>query len=203
MNPENEANSNSPSPGLQPGSDSHTGRGGHYLLTWTTYGTWLPGDVRGFVSDTPQPDGTCHRSNTPGTPYQKDDKSLHNLAQVRMRGGEIVLDEAKARVAVRAFEEVATTHRLGIILGTVMRTHVHLVVASGDREGAQLLQLFKGVASRRLGQAFGPPRARWWTTGGSRRLLTDARSVEGAVKYVRAHQSDLAVCGYACSGRPD
>jgi hypothetical protein len=22
-----------------------------WLLTWTTYGTWLPGDERGFVSE--------------------------------------------------------------------------------------------------------------------------------------------------------
>ncbi|MDQ7014302.1 MAG: hypothetical protein Q9O74_10450 [Planctomycetota bacterium] len=101
MKQRDETHSETPSPGLQPGSNSRKpGRGGHYLLTWTTYGTWLPGDVRGFVSDTLQPDGTCHRSNTPGTPYQKDDQSLHNLARVRMRGGEIVLDEAKARVAV-------------------------------------------------------------------------------------------------------
>jgi len=25
----------------------------HWLLTWTTYGTWLPGDARGFVSPIP------------------------------------------------------------------------------------------------------------------------------------------------------
>ena len=32
----------------------------HWLLTWTTYGTWLPGDDRGSVVDS-----RPHRQNTP------------------------------------------------------------------------------------------------------------------------------------------
>ena len=34
----------------------------YWLLTWTTYGTWLPGDARGFVSNVA--DGPDPRSAT-------------------------------------------------------------------------------------------------------------------------------------------
>ena len=41
-----------------------------WFLTWTTYGTWLPGDARGFVS--PVWDDECERlviHNELNTPY--------------------------------------------------------------------------------------------------------------------------------------
>src|SRR5690349_21194983 len=38
-------------------------------LTWTTYGTWLPGDERGFVSNVRDGDGPEVKHNTPATPY--------------------------------------------------------------------------------------------------------------------------------------
>jgi hypothetical protein len=42
------------------------GRGGTYLLTWTTYGSWLCGDERGFVSDIPDGEGGSSIRNRPG-----------------------------------------------------------------------------------------------------------------------------------------
>ena len=46
----------------------------YWLLTWTTYGTWLPGDQRGFVSNVPNGSGPEVRHNIPGTPYDADDE---------------------------------------------------------------------------------------------------------------------------------
>ena len=43
-------------------------------ITWTTYGTWLPGDPRGYVSNTRSPrGGFIPKQNTPGTPLTADD----------------------------------------------------------------------------------------------------------------------------------
>jgi hypothetical protein len=44
----------------------------YWLLTWTTYGTWLPGDKRGFVSPVRTGAGSERRHNQPGTPYDAD-----------------------------------------------------------------------------------------------------------------------------------
>ena len=40
----------------------------HWLITWTCYGTWLPGDARGFVGNVREEDGTQVSHNLPGTP---------------------------------------------------------------------------------------------------------------------------------------
>lgn len=52
----------------------------HWLLTWTTYGTWLPGDVRGFVSDVKDGPGPEVRHNIPGAPIDADDERVRKLA---------------------------------------------------------------------------------------------------------------------------
>src|SRR5439155_10845907 len=43
-----------------------------WLLTWTTYGTWLPGDVRGFVSGVRTETGETQTHTQPGTPVVAD-----------------------------------------------------------------------------------------------------------------------------------
>ena len=51
-------------------------------ITWTCYGTWLPGDARGYVSNTRSPEGGFEpKQNTPGTPYTRDDPLTRNLAR--------------------------------------------------------------------------------------------------------------------------
>lgn len=49
-------------------------------VTWTTYGTWLPGDARGYVSPTRQHEAdTLPKQNLYGTPYTKTTATLASL----------------------------------------------------------------------------------------------------------------------------
>lgn len=171
-----------------------SGRGGTYLLTWTTYGTWLRGDERGFVGPVLE-DGEYVAHNRRGTPYSAGQPELVARSRRLMAGAEVVLNDESTRVVALACEEVCNAHAIDLLAGAVMRTHVHVVVRSSNAEGTRLLQLFKGVAARRLGQASceQSPKA-WWTRHGSRRLLTNEASVEGAVRYVRAQKNVLAWC---------
>jgi hypothetical protein len=178
------------------------GRGGVYLLTWTTYGTWLPGDVRGFVGDAPVAEGRWTKHNAVGTPYDWGYSELERRARERTLGGEVTLGASEAGVAAGAFGEVGLAHGLDVQIGAVLRTHVHLVVSSPQRDGADVLKLFKGVSARRLTQAIGaPPGPRWWTTGGSHRLLVDEASQGAAWGYVRDQTGVLAWCGRATGSR--
>ena len=43
-----------------------------WLLTWTCYGNWLPGDARGFVGSHPTEHGGRETHNQPGTEYDRD-----------------------------------------------------------------------------------------------------------------------------------
>jgi len=167
-------------------------RGGTYLLTWTTYGSWLPGDERGFVGRVPDGEAGHVVHNLPGEPYDADEPALRRSAGAQQKGPTVTLDGAAADVCAAAFREVSDTHGVVIHAAAVMANHVHLVVSAEDADGARLLQLFKGVASRRLGQRFGRrPGGSWWTRHGSRRLLRDERAVEQAIRYVMTQEAPL------------
>jgi len=72
---------------------------------------------------------------------------------------------------------------------TVRSNHVHVVVGSADIAPERMMSEFKAWATRRLRQADRVYRsARVWVHHGSTRYLWDAKSVNGAVAYVREGQ---------------
>jgi hypothetical protein len=58
----------------------------YWLLTWTMYGNWLPGDPRGSVTTVHEEPVTRHRNNTPGTPYDGEMPGLYQSAQSLLKG---------------------------------------------------------------------------------------------------------------------
>ncbi|MFQ5424477.1 MAG: transposase [Phycisphaerae bacterium] len=165
-----------------------------WLLTSTTYGTWLPGDQRGFVSRAATSDGGHRVRNVPGTTYDSDQGDLAESARERMKGKPVYWGAEHARVVHDAFLEAATTHGISLIAFSIMRDHAHIVCQHADLTGAELLQRFKGVASRRLGQRFDPAGApRWWTRGGSKRFVRRGDDPRAAIEYVCQQRDALVV----------
>lgn len=168
-------------------------RGGTYLLTWTTHGTYLPGDQRGFVSRIPSENGSVIH-NQVGTAYDRDMPALRRRSQRAALGDEVWLSDKHADRCARAFEEAALNANATIGAFAIMRGHCHVVVRSPSLEGAELLRRFKGVSARRLTQQFGKPAAlSWWTRKGSHRLLTNTPSILGALRYVLNQRQPLIV----------
>ena len=62
------------------------------------------------------------------------------------------------------------------------RDHVHVVIGA-PREGEQLREAIKAVASKWLNKQFG--KRTWWAEGGSSNYLWERDYFENAVKYVR------------------
>jgi len=174
-----------------------------WLLTWTTYGSWLPGDRRGFVSRRPTESGAHTIHNLPGTLYDADRKELEESAKERMHGRAVVLTEAQAATALAAFTETAAAHHIAIIALSIMPDHVH-ILCQGEQDGARLMQLFKGASARRLSRAHALPDApRWWTRSGSRRYLQKGSDLEPAVRYVCGQPDALRVCSFAGAARAE
>ncbi|MBU0618529.1 MAG: transposase, partial [Planctomycetes bacterium] len=162
-----------------------------WLLTWTAYGSWLPGDERGFVSRRPGDSETHVTSNIPGTPYDSDQRELSEAAKKRMKGSPVTLDQEHAPTILASFVETATTHHIAIIAVSIMPDHVHLL-CQGEQSGSQLLQLFKGAASRRMNRAHALTDApRWWTESGSKKYIQKGGNVQSAVQYVCSQKDAL------------
>jgi REP element-mobilizing transposase RayT len=166
-----------------------------WLLTWTTYGSWLPGDRRGSVTRMREVPGPRRLHNIPGTPYDGPLPELESVAQAALNGSPIFLTLPQAERITTQFRETAAYRGWRLLASAVMRNHVHLVVVANEEvTSADLLRTFKSYASRALNAAWARPAGgRWWTTSASRRSLKDARAVEAAVKYVREQPGALVV----------
>ena len=165
----------------------------YWLLTWTTYGTWLPGDRRGFVSNIADTQGQGVRHNEPGTRCDKDIRGLRSFAQDRLVQEPVYLNAEQATAVVEQFRETANFRKWDLLAAAVMRNHVNLVVGvPGDPEPETLLRDFKSYASRILNRRFGS-QERWWTQSGSKRKLKDEPAVIAAVRYVRNQEYPLVI----------
>ncbi len=166
----------------------------YWLLTWTTYGTWLPGDRRGFVSEHRDADGDKILHNRPTEPYDADDAALRRYAEFRMASDAFRLEVEQADALVEQFRETADFRGWSLFAAAVMSNHVHVVVGvPGDPEPELLLRDFKSYGSRRLNRRFGKPTSgTWWTESGSRRKLPNEQAVASAITYVEQQRSPLA-----------
>ncbi|MBI3839485.1 MAG: transposase [Planctomycetia bacterium] len=153
-----------------------------WLLTWTTYGTWLPGDQRGSIA---------HSHNLVGTPWMGPNPALEQAARTAMAGEPTYLNVAQAQVLLAQFHETVDHRGWELRAAAVMRNHVHVVLGvPGDPEPDTLMRDLKSYGSRALG---GRASGKWWTRSGSRRKLPDEASVAAAVRYVGRQQYALAV----------
>jgi REP element-mobilizing transposase RayT len=163
-----------------------------WLLSNTTYGTWLPGDPRGSVTsvrdrrpgDEPTPFRLEH--DIPGEPWEDPIPGLHRSALEHMKGPPIFLDLEKAEILLPQFHETASYRRWSLRAVAIMVNHYHIVVqVPDDPKPTKILADFKAYATRTLNRRFGaPPSETWWTAKGSTRKLPDERALTAAIYYV-------------------
>ena len=166
-----------------------------WFLTWTTYGTWLPGDRRGFVS--PKFEGLApeRRNNAVGVPYDRARPELRQLVMANLKGPPVYLTAEQAQIVRVQFEETARFRGWTIAAGAVMSNHVHLLVGvSGDPEPANLMRDYKSYASRTLNRQFSRPESgTWWTEQGSKRKITSPRHFDAVTQYAANQNRPLTV----------
>jgi REP element-mobilizing transposase RayT len=172
-----------------------------WLITSTTYGTWLPGDARGFVgrvwetrpNDSPT-DALRSTHDDFDTPYDRDIPGLQAASQSLMKGEPVWLNAEQADVVLNQFQETAGYRLWHLHAGSVMANHFHLVVtASADVLTDNILRDFKSYASRALNRKWGKPQSgTWWTASGSRRRLPNDDAVQRAIRYVLEQHRWLA-----------
>ncbi len=153
-------------------------------ITWTCYGTWLPGDPRGYVSNTLLPQkGYLPKENIPGTPYRADDLLTRQRARALQSQSTALLSPALALRAAESLVLAAEKRTWRILRGAVMANHVHVVVLACPDDGPGVRRILKGVSQAELSRFSGQKR-RWWTAGGSDRYKHDFEAIENAVRYV-------------------
>jgi REP element-mobilizing transposase RayT len=152
-----------------------------YFLTWTTYGTWLPGDERGWVERPGQLRSANPRLKAAARALLKEEPCVLNPEQRRL------VDQTIAKhCAVRGWH-------LHIV--NCRSNHVHVVVTAKappkvvrDEFKAWCTRHLKELQRRGNADPSQPVRINWWTEGGSTRWLNDEDSLAEAIRYVRDFQ---------------
>jgi REP element-mobilizing transposase RayT len=152
-------------------------------ITWTCYGTWLPGDPRGHVSNRLTKENVyLPKQNGPGTDYAEGDAWTWKNARSHQKGETVYLTGPQAELVCQSMVRAAESRSWRILRAAVMRNHVHVVVTDCPANGPELRRILKGVSQSDLTKANGS-KQRWWTAGGSDRYKNTVDAALAAIQY--------------------
>jgi REP element-mobilizing transposase RayT len=150
-----------------------------YFITLRTYGTWLPGDKRGFVND---------RNNHYNTPRLSADVIQMSLSEAALRHEPMLLAAESAAVVEKTIGEVCQHREWRLYVAKARTNHVHIVVgavASAER----VMNDLKAWSTRRLREQGYVKRDRpVWAEHGSTPYLWSDEQLLGAIDYVKNWQ---------------
>jgi hypothetical protein len=139
-----------------------------YMITWTTYGTWLQGDERGYV--------------TKGKIYLPNSGLMRANKQAQLQ--DIVkLSRTQQRVAQAAIIEEARLHGQRLFAVAVLPTHIHIVGEYIEEPISRVVAYYKKaarIALRAMGRT-----GKVWTRGYDKRYCFDQKTLQRRIQYVR------------------
>src|SRR5262249_25608994 len=150
----------------------------HYHIIWTTYGTWLPGDERGWM----------HKGDPA---VQPPNPELERACRARMSEAMVLLDATQQHVVATTIEAHCRHRGWTLLALAVKSNHVHVLVQA-DRAGDDVRDQLKAWCSRRLSDAAGLAqsqtktggRRHWFTEGAYVRRIESEEYLREAIAYV-------------------
>ena len=167
-----------------------------YFLTWATYGTWLPGDGRGWIE---------YRHG-----WKLPDPIRKLEAEARMTEDACILHPEQRELVEKTIADHCQIRGWELHTVNCRTNHLHVVV-SANRHPDVIRKQLKAWCTRRLKElergrkeaeaeprwreSGGGPRWRvglvrenWWAERGSKRYINDEDSLEAAIMYVKEGQ---------------
>ena len=141
-----------------------------FMITWTTYGTWLQGDERGYVKN-----GQIRPGNEA---LKKANKVLQSQDMVR-------LSKAQQEVVQTAIMKQAQLRDHHIYALAVRSNHIHIVLEYTPEPISRIVAYYKKTARLAL-KATGHC-GKLWTKGYDKRFCFDKKALEQRTKYVERH----------------
>jgi len=149
-----------------------------YMVTWTTFGTWLQGDERKYVKDgqTLDPNPNLKQANLSSikqdiiklSPFQK------NITEIA------ILKEAKR-----------INHKIYAI--AVCSNHIHLLAEASKESIEKAVQRYKYSATAEL-RKFGVVQEKIWAKGFDKRFCYTENEIERKIQYIqKQNENGLAL----------
>ncbi len=143
-----------------------------YMLTWTTYGTWLQGDRRGWVKN-----GEILRPN----------ESLESVNRGQMKFGQTVLTKEQRISAVEAIMNEADGLKQKIFALAVCSNHIHLAAENINLPVGRVVSHYKNAARLILQeQGFN---GKLWSQGFDKRYCMNEKELAAKIAYICEHKN--------------
>lgn len=165
-----------------------------WLVTWSTYGSWLPGDPRGFQTwrgrdYVPPP----KRYATPGEKSYDPAKYAGRYEEAKaVTGAAVKLTAEQRRITSGAF--VAEIAKLPIVpsIMAVSNEHGHLLAKFGALKIRRTVGVLKGEATKALHRS-GHRQEDFWGKECHMKSKKEGREFRVAFDYVHRHLDDGAI----------
>ncbi|MCP4785296.1 MAG: hypothetical protein GY903_01580 [Fuerstiella sp.] len=141
-----------------------------YFITWTTYGTWLPGDERGWQR---RGQGDVKPPN----------RMFVKMAEADMKETAFLLSHDDREIVESVIVKHCEIRGWNLHTVNVRSNHVHVVVTAPGYAPKTVRNQLKAWSSRNLKRC-NPSRERFWTKGASCRWINHENDLESAIIYV-------------------
>jgi len=144
-----------------------------YMITFTTYGTWLQGDDRGFVKN-----GKIYAGN-----QSLADSNKQNLSKNPVR-----LSKTHRVIIAEAIFEKADHLNQKILALAVCSNRVYIVADYISMPIGKVVSYYKNAAQAALRKA--GLAGRVWTKGFDKRYCFDEQALKSRIDYVNSHHKN-------------
>lgn len=141
-----------------------------YMITWTTYGSWLQGDERGYVKNGQIMDA---------------DNNIRTICQNLQKSETVVLDSAEKEIVKQAILDDAD--KIGQVIKAieVRSNHVHIAAETCSQSMEQVVSRYKNIAMFALNK--NGRQGRIWTRGFDKRFCFTREELDRKIKYIQNH----------------
>ncbi len=173
-----------------------------WLVTWTTYGSWLPGDPRGFrtfrgMEYVPPP----ARYAKDGEPiYDPKDYSDRYARAKEFVPVSVRLNSEEQKIVCQAFVEELALLQIPADILAVGFVHMHLIARFGHHWIRPTAGRLKSAATRAIPNPSN--RKRIWTRNCHMESLPNQEDLHQATIYVRRHRDEGALIWNSQAARP-
>jgi len=142
-----------------------------YMVTWTTYGSWLPGDKRGYVEN---------GQILPG------DKQILKRNRDRQKSPTVKLKARQKKIvqAVILAEAERIGHKIDALV--VYANHVHLLARPHTESMEKIVNRYKSITTRAMWEQ--GREGRIWTKGYDKRFCFSEEEIIRRIKYIQNHK---------------
>ncbi len=144
------------------------------MLTWTTYGTWLQGDRRGYVKN---------------AEVLAVNESMYKANRKQMKSEPVRLSKKQQSIVMEIILRIAAKAGQKIFALAVAGNHLHLLVEPGGEPFGCVVSRYKNTARKAI-EADGF-NGQLWTKGFDKRYCDSREELISKIQYIGCHKNSV------------